>query len=245
MDAVAALPSGAAQGRIYLGHRRIFLPGDHAGRRHADHRDGGDERLPQGTARQDPGRERAFADPAARIPAHRLAAGGRPCVAGRGHQAGRAHRRGPGAGVVAVQCLRRAGARHARRRSRQASLDRHQHQAGHARGLRPGAGGGDRPQARRSALAARRRQHHAGGAARRGDADGDDAAHQVLQDRRRVRGRHVRIRHRVRVHADARGAGLFQPLRRRDRHRGLRRQSRPGRSLPQARHRGRRRGRSS
>ena len=40
--------------------------------------------------------------------------------------------RGPGAGVVAVQCLRRAGARHPRRRSRQARLDRQEHQAGHA-----------------------------------------------------------------------------------------------------------------
>ena len=107
-------------------------------------------------------------------------------------------------------------------------------------GFDRGARRGDRPQARRSALAARGRQPHAGGAARRGDPDGDDAAHQVLQDRRRVRDRHVGVRHRVRVHADARGAGLFQPLRRRYRDRGLRRQSRPGRSLPQARHRRRR-----
>ena len=43
-------------------------------------------------------------------------------------------------------------------------------------------------------VAARRRQHHAGRAARRGDADGHDAAHQGLQDRRRVRDRHVGIR---------------------------------------------------
>ena len=213
MDAVAALPSGAAQGGIHLGHRRIFLSGDHARRRHPDHRDGGDERLPQGTARQDPGRERPFADPAARVPAHRLAAGGRAGVEGRGHQARRAYCRGPGAGVVALQCLRCAGARHARRRYRQAALDRHQYQTGHARRFRSGARGGDRPQARRSALVARGRQPHPGGAARGGDPDGDDAAHQVLQDRRRVRGRHVGVRHRVRVHADARGAGLFQPLR--------------------------------
>ena len=51
----------------------------------------------------------------------------------RRHPHRRADRRGPGAGVVAVQRRRRAGARHPRRRSRQAHLDRQQHQAGHAR----------------------------------------------------------------------------------------------------------------
>ena len=51
-------------------------------------------------------------------------------VAGHPHRG--ADRRGPGAGVVAVQRRRRAGARHPRRRSRQAHLDRQQHQAGHA-----------------------------------------------------------------------------------------------------------------
>ena len=211
--------------------------GHHAGRCHAHHRDGGDERVPQGTARQDPRRERPSADPAAGIAADRLAAGDRARVAGRRHQAGRADRRRPGAGVLAVQCVRRAGARNARRRDRQAALDRQQHQAGYARRLRRGAGRGDRAQARRPALAARRRQPDAGGAARRGDADGDDAPHQVLQDRRGVRDRHVGVRHRLRVHADAGGAGLFQSRRRRHRDRGLCRQSRPGRSLPQARQR--------
>ena len=42
-----------------------------------------------------------------------------------------------------------------------------------------------------------------------------------------------------------RGAGLFQPRRRRHRDRGLYRRSRPDRPLPQARHRRRRRGRST
>ena len=37
-----------------------------------------------------------------------------------------------GAGVLGLQCLGRAGARHARRRSEQPHLDRQEHQAGHA-----------------------------------------------------------------------------------------------------------------
>ena len=110
--------------------------------------------------------------------------------------------------ILAAPDRRRAGARLLARSTRsgvlvrgmrgadlaQARLDRQEHQAGHARRLRRGAGGRDRPAARRPAVAARRRQHHAGGAARRGDADGHDAAHQALQDRRRVRDRHVGIR---------------------------------------------------
>ena len=97
------------------------------------------------------------------------------------------------------------------------------------------AGGGDRQAARRSTVAAGRRQRDAGGAARRGHADGHDAAHQGLQDRRGVRDRHVGIRCRLRVHAAHRGAGLFQSRRRRHRDRGLCRQSGPDRPLPQAR----------
>ena len=77
--------------------------------------------------------------------------------------------------------------------------------------------------------AARRRQRHAGRAARRGHADGHDAAHQGLPGRRDLRDRHVGIRLRLRLHAAHRGAGLFQPRRRRHRDRGLHRQSRPGR----------------
>ena len=67
------------------------------------------------------------------------------------------------------------------------------------------------------------------------DADGHDAAHQDLQGRRGVRDRHVGIRRRLRVHAAHRGAGLFQPRRRRHRDRGLHRQSGPDRRVPQAR----------
>ena len=113
------------------------------------------------------------------------------------------------------------------------ALGRQQHQAGLARRLRRRAGRRHRAPARRPALAALRRQHHAGGAARRGDADGHHAAHQGLQDRGGVRDRHVGIRQRHGVHAAEGGAGLFQPRRRRHRHRGLYRQSRPRRPLPQ------------
>ena len=77
MDAVAALPAGAAQGRIHFGHRRLLLPRHHARRRDAHHRHGGDERLPQGAARQDPRPQRPPADPAAGIAADRLGGGRR------------------------------------------------------------------------------------------------------------------------------------------------------------------------
>ena len=153
--------------------------------------------------RQDPRPQRPPADPAARIAADRLAGGRRPRLQGPRRAACRADRRGPGAGVVAVQRLRRPGARHPRRRSREAVLDRQEHQAGHARRLRRRAGHRHRQPARRAAFGARRRQSHAGRAARRGDADGHDAAHQSLQDRRGVRDRHVGIRRRLRLHAAA------------------------------------------
>ena len=237
MDAVAAIFAGAAAGGIHLGQCRVFLPRHHAGRRHADHRDGGDERLPQGTARQDFGPQRTSADPAAGTAADGLGGGRRAHFQGaRGH-AGRADRGGPGAGLLAVQCVGRAGARRARRRSRQAALRRQQHPAGHARRLRRRAGRGDREAAGRSIVVARGRQRDAGGPARRGHADGHDAAHQALQGRGRFRSRHVGIRLRVRVHAAARGAGLFQPRRRRHRHRGVCRQAGPDRPLPPAHHR--------
>src|SRR4029078_13618208 len=78
MDAVAALSARAAQGRIHFGHRRIFFPRHHAGRGDAHHRDGGDERLPQGIARQNSRPQRSPADPASGKPTDRLGRGGRP-----------------------------------------------------------------------------------------------------------------------------------------------------------------------
>src|SRR5262249_27188566 len=64
------------------------------------------------------------------------------------------------------------------------------------------------------------RRRDAGCSARGGDADGHEATHQAVPDRRRVRGRHVGVRYRLRVHAAPGGAGLFQSRRRCDRHRG-------------------------
>ena len=65
------------------------------------------------------------------------------------------------------------------------------------------------------------RQPDLGVAARCGHADGNDAADQGLQGRRRIRDRHVGIRRGLRVHAAAGGAGLFQSPQRRDGDRGL------------------------
>ncbi len=57
-----------------------------------------------------------------------------------GHPAGGAGRRRPGARVLALQRLGRAGARHPRRRPQQPHLDRQEHQAGLAGRFRRGAG---------------------------------------------------------------------------------------------------------
>ena len=245
MDAVAALSAGAAQGRIHLGHRRLLLSRHHARCRHAHHRDGGDERVPPGASGKDSRPQRPPAHPAARIAADRLGRRGRPRRQAPRRAPGGADRRGTGAGVVAVQRLRRPGARHARERPRKAHLGRQKHQAGHARRLRPVAGHRHRQPSRRAAVAARRRQSHARGAARRGDADGHHAAHQGLQDRGRLRDRHVGVRRLFRLHAADRGAGLFQSRRRRDRDRGLYRRSGPGRPLPRRSWPPPRRGRST
>ena len=191
MAAVRALFAGASQGRFYLRHRRVFVSRHHARRRHADHRDGGDERLPQGIAGQDSRPQRTSSGAAAGIAADRLEGRRRADQSGRGHSPRGTGGRWPGAGIVAVQCLRGFRARHSRRRSQPPHLDRQERQTRHARRLRRRAGRRHRPAARRSIVAACRRQHHAGGAARRRDADGHHAAHQTLQGGRGVRDRHV------------------------------------------------------
>ena len=201
VDAVAALSAGAAARGLHLGHCRILLSGHHAGRRDPHHRDGGDERVPHRTARQDPRPQRPSPGPAARFPAHRLGGGGRPHRPGPGRAARGAGRRRPGAGVLALQRQRRAGARHSRRRPCAARLDREQHPPGHAGGVRPRPGRRHRPAARGAVVAAGRRQRDAGVAARRRHADGHDAPHQALQGRGGLRDRHVGIRCRLRVHA--------------------------------------------
>src|SRR6266851_1095328 len=77
MDAVVALLAGTAAGGIHLGQCRVLLSRHHARRRHPHHRDGGDERLPQGAARQDSRPQRPSPDPAAGIPVDRLGGGRR------------------------------------------------------------------------------------------------------------------------------------------------------------------------
>ena len=194
MAAVRTLSARASQGRLHLGHRRLLVPRHHARRRHADHRDGRDERLPQGTAGQDPRRQRAPAGAAAGIAADRLEGCRRAHQPGPGHPPRGARRGRSGAGAPrrstppAFSCAASAPAD-----LDQPHLDRQEHQAGHARRIRRGAGRRHRPPARRSIVAACRRQHHAGGAAWRGDPDGHHAAHQALQGGRGVRDRHVGI----------------------------------------------------
>ena len=83
MAAVGTLSAGAPQGRLHFRHRRLLVSRHHARRRHADHRDGGHERLPQGTAGQDPRPQRPSAGAAAGIAADRLEGCRRP------HQPGR------------------------------------------------------------------------------------------------------------------------------------------------------------
>src|SRR5262245_36405100 len=135
VDAVAPLPAGAPQGRIHFRHRRVLVPRHHARRCHPDHRDGRDERVPQGAVEQDPRAQRPSAGAAAGNPAHRLGGSGRPHRAGARRHARRPPGRRPGACLVALQRRRRAGARRARARPDEAPLHRQQHQAGLARGF--------------------------------------------------------------------------------------------------------------
>ncbi len=190
MADVGTLFACASQGRLHFRYCGLLVPRHHARGRHPDHCDGGHERFPQGIAGQDSRPQRTFAGAAAGIAADRLEGRRRPHQPGRRHPACRTGRRRPGAGILAVQRGRGSGPRHSRQRSRQPHLDRQEHQAGHARGFRPGPGRRHRPPARRSAVAACRRQHHAGVAARRGDADGHHAAHQAVQGHGGVRDRH-------------------------------------------------------
>src|SRR5579883_1930088 len=117
MDVVVALSARAAQGGIHLRHSRILIRRHHARRGDADHRHGGDERFPPGAAVKNSRPERPSVDPAAGIAAHRLCGCVGAGVESRRHLSRRAFGRGAGAGLFALQCVRRGGARHARRRS--------------------------------------------------------------------------------------------------------------------------------
>ena len=126
-DRRALSPRPPARG-LHLGHRRLLLHRHHARRRDADHRHGGDERLPRPAHRQDPRPERPPDRPADRLAAHRLRRRFRPdrrastasspwCRWSRG-------RRSPAAATPRAACIVRGvrdadlpqGARHRRQR---------------------------------------------------------------------------------------------------------------------------------
>ena len=85
----------------------------------------------------------------------------------------------------------------------------------------------DRPAARRIAGAADRRHDLVLTAKGAADAVRRRAAHQELSGRGDLPDRHVGVRLELRLHAAGRSAGLLRQGRRGDRHRGLRRRSRP------------------
>ena len=72
VDAGLALPARPPRGRLHLRHRRLLVHRHHARRRHADHRHGGDERLPQRAVRQDPRPQRPRHRQQDRRPVRRL-----------------------------------------------------------------------------------------------------------------------------------------------------------------------------
>ena len=230
VDARRALPAHAPARRLRLGHRRLLVPRHHARRRDADRRAVGDERLPQGAARQDRRHQRPYLRRADRQPADRLRRGGRsasPAVPGvrraiplvEGQAFGSSQYSGSGVLVRGVRA----------EDLQQDRAYRGQHPAGHARGFRRRRGRRHRPAPRRIPVAAGRRHVHADHAARRVDALRHRAARQGLSGEGGVRDRHVGVRLHLRVHAARGGAELLQPPRRRAADRGLSRQCRPGR----------------
>jgi xanthine dehydrogenase YagR molybdenum-binding subunit len=115
MVAVRALPEGASQGRFHFRHCRLLIPRHHARRCDADYRDGRDERLSQGTDRQDRWHERPSRGAADRGAADGLGRRDRAHPSGPGDTA--CHSRGgwSGAGVIGAQCLGRTRSRHSPR----------------------------------------------------------------------------------------------------------------------------------
>ena len=172
----------------------FLLSRHHARRRHADHRDGRDERLPQGTAGQDPRPQRASAGAAAGIAADRLEGRRRAHQPGRGHPARGARswmgrrwhpRRSthPACSSVAFAPTISTTSPRLPRTSNKVRWKDFDEGQGVAIGRR----------------LADQLSLHAGDSItlvspkRRGDPDGHDAAHQAVQDRGRVRDRHVGI----------------------------------------------------
>ena len=101
-DGGVALSAVAAQGDGHLGHRLHLLPRHHAGRRDADHRHGGDERLPRRAADPHPRRQRPSDRAADRHAARRLRRRRRPHQRRARRQIRHSADRGPGAGVRAM-----------------------------------------------------------------------------------------------------------------------------------------------
>ena len=216
--------------RLDFGDRRLLLPRHRARRRRADRRHGGDERLSPRSDGQDDRPQRPHVPARRRYAADRLRRGDRAGRQGARRHAGAAAGRGPGVRLDAVRLVRRAGARRARGRLAKrlpgvAGTSRKARSTASttAQGVAIGA------QARRASEPARRRQDHADRAARRGDAVRRHAADEGLSRRGDLPDRHGELRRHLRLHAASRGAGLFQSRRPGQRHRGLRRRSRPHR----------------
>ena len=199
--------------RLCLRHRRLFLSRHHAGRRHSDRRHVGDERLSQGTARQDRRHQRPYLPAGGGYAAHRLRRrwlGARPaCPASispfRWSKARPSSPRPLPRTAPAFWCAASPGptssgcpgiAGHVTSGTLDGfdSLGRRRH----------------RPEARGKSQSAGRRQdqdHHRG---RRADAVRRRAAGQGLSDHRDLPDRHGGIRQHLRLYAAARGAGLLQ-----------------------------------
>ena len=232
---------------LRLGHRRLLVPRHHAGRRDADRRAVGDERIPQGTARQDRRHQRPHLRCADRQPADRLSPRWPARIAAvpgvkraiplvEGQAFGSSQYNGSG---VLVRGVRAEDLQQDRVISRATSGRARWRISTTARGVAIG-----RRLAESLSLQA-----------------GDTitlitprGASTPFGTAPRIKGYPVMAVFEIgmsefdfdlRLHAARRGAGLFQPRRRRDRHRDLSRQRRPRRRGARRRSRRRRTGRSS
>ena len=158
--------------------------------------------------------------------AHRLRRGDAAREQGSRRHFGAAAGRGPGVRELPLRLVRRAGARHSRKRSRASARRRRPYHPGLARRLRFRPGRGGRLQARRTSELEGRRQDHHHRAAWRGDAVRRHAAHEELYGRGHLPDRHDDLRQHLHLHAARRGSDLLQSGRPGERDRGLCRRSR-------------------
>ncbi len=226
VDGRVSLSSRAQRPALDLGHRRLLVPWHRARRRGADRRHVGDERLSPRSHGQDDRPQRPHVPARGRDAAHRLRRGDGEGQQGSRRHFGAAAGRGPGVRELSLWLVRRAGARHSRKRSRAAAGGRRPYHSGFARRLRCRAGRGGRLQACGASEPEGRRQDHHHRAPWRGDAVRRHAAHEVLYGRRHFPDRHDDLRQHLHLHAARRGADLLQPGRAGERHRGLCRRSR-------------------